>query len=52
MHQELDKLRDDHHHMAAQIRDCQKKLRELELKIGFEFGSDPMQVYRATRPGQ
>lgn len=50
MNQELDKLKDDNQYMMSQIAECQKKLQELELKIGFEFGNDPMELYR-VKPG-
>ena len=48
MHLELYKLKGDHQKMSAQIIDCQKKLRELELKMGFEFGDDPRELFRVS----
>jgi len=50
MNQELDKLNEDNQYMLNQILECQKKLQSLELKIGFEFGNDPMELYRSKGP--
>ena len=46
MNQELEKLKEDNELMHSQILECQQKLQNLEMKIGFEFGSDPMEMYR------
>lgn len=50
MNDELDGLKTDNEDMYKEIMKLQKQLQELELKIGFEFGNDPMELYR-TKPG-
>lgn len=50
MNQELDKLSEDNQLMHQQILECQRKLQSMEMNIGFEFSSDPMEIYR-SKPG-
>lgn len=45
MNQELDKLKDDNSYIHQQIVECQRKLQDLEMKIGFDFSSNPQDLY-------
>ena len=46
MNQELDKLKTDHKSMHEQLEECQKKLQNLELLIGYDFGGESMNAYQ------
>lgn len=45
MNSELDKLKDDNGYIHQQIQECQRKLQDLEMKIGFDFSTDQQDLY-------
>lgn len=47
MNKDLDKLKSDHKNIHDQIEECQKKLQNLELLIGFEFSNESSNLYQA-----